>query len=132
MLLLLRFIRIGPKGDSNSSSTNTMIPKVDTCLLIKNQVESCSKLESNNLRSTDVIDLSRTWLKRVLRTSKLPVLPTNRSPYLNSKVIPLKIELIALLIKSSDSVGLTLHDTSISICKLGNCVFRIFFNDLTI
>lgn len=34
ILLLLRFIRIGPKGDSNSSSTNTMIPKVDTCLLI--------------------------------------------------------------------------------------------------
>ena len=65
-------------------------------------------------------------------TSKLLVLPTNRSPYLNSKVIPLKIELIALLIKSSDSVGLTLHKTSISICKLGNCVFRIFFNDLTI
>jgi hypothetical protein len=56
----------------------------------------------------------------------LPVLPTNLSPYLNSKFIPSKIELIALLIKVSDSVGLTLHDTSISICKLGNFVFRIF------
>jgi len=63
----------------------------------------------------------------VLNTSKLPVLPINRSPYLNSRVIPSKIELIALLIKASDSVGLTLHDISISICKLGNFVFRIFF-----
>ncbi|HZB64784.1 MAG TPA: hypothetical protein VE307_05695 [Nitrososphaeraceae archaeon] len=62
----------------------------------------------------------------MLRTSKLPVLPTIRSPYLNSKVIPSKIELIALIIKASDSVGLTLHDISISICKLGNFVFLIF------
>jgi len=62
----------------------------------------------------------------VFRTSKLPDLPIIRSPYLNSKVIPAIIEVIALNIKISDSVGLTLQDTSISIFKSGNFIFLIF------
>ena len=62
----------------------------------------------------------------VFRTSKLPDFPIILSPYLNSKVIPVKIDVIALNIKISDSVGLTLQDTSISILKSGNFVFLIF------
>ena len=34
ILLLFKSIRIGPRGDSDSSSTNTMTPLVATCLLI--------------------------------------------------------------------------------------------------
>src|SRR5690606_16684874 len=111
----LMVTRMGPRGDSCSSSTMAAIPTAAACLLRRNQVLSPARLSINILLNTPIADLERTCSYSNERDSLPVACPITLLPYRNSGEHRSMMFSTALITFCGSSEGLTGASTFTSI-----------------